>query len=73
MSVEAAACSLFKTEVRTTGLKERLEKLDTELVDIEEVIQEALDEEFDEKYTVRDVRITKEDRISVLIDLIEED
>jgi hypothetical protein len=57
--------------VRITGLKERLKKLETELVDIEEVIQEALDEEFDEKYTVRDVRITKEDRISVLIDLTE--
>ncbi len=52
-------------------MKGRLEKLETELVDIEEVIQEALDEEFDEKYTVRDVRITKEDRISVLIDLTE--
>lgn len=57
--------------MRITGLKERLKKLETELVDIEEVIQEALDEEFDEKYTVRDVRITKEDRISVLIDLTE--
>ncbi len=52
-------------------MKERLKKLDTDLVDIEEVIQEALDEEFDEGYTVRDVRITKEDRISVLIDLTE--
>ena len=52
-------------------MKERLRKLDTELVDIEEVIQEALDEQFDEKYTVREVRITKEDRISVLIDLTE--
>ncbi len=57
--------------MRITGLKGRLEKLETELVDIEEVIQEALDEEFDEEYTVRDVRITKEDRISVLIDLTE--
>ncbi len=52
-------------------MKERLKKLDTELVDIEEVIQEALDEQFDEEYSVRDVRITKEDRISVLIDLTE--
>ncbi len=55
------------------ALKERLEKLDTGLVDIEEVIQEALDEEFDEKYTVRDVRITKADQISVIIDLIEDE
>ncbi len=57
--------------MRTTALKERLKKLDTELVDIEEVIQEALDQEFDEEYTVRYVRITKEDQISVLIDLTE--
>ncbi len=57
--------------MRTTALKERLKKLDTELVDIEEVIQEALDEQFDEEYSVRDVRITKEDHISVVIDLTE--
>ncbi len=57
--------------MRTTALKERLKKLDTDLVDIEEVIQEALDEQFDEEYSVREVRITKEDRISVLIDLTE--
>ncbi len=50
-------------------MKERLEEVDTELGDIREVIQEALDEEFEEEYTVEDVRITQEDRISVLIDL----
>lgn len=55
--------------MRITGLKERLEEVDTELGDIREVIQEALDEEFEEEYTVLDVRITQADQISVLIDL----
>ncbi len=55
--------------MRIMGLKERLEEVDTELSDIREVIQEALDEEFEEEYTVEDVRITQGDRILVLIDL----
>lgn len=51
------------------ALKERLAEVDTGLGDIREVIQEALDEEFEEEYTVQDVQITQADRISVLIDL----
>jgi hypothetical protein len=51
------------------ALKERLAEIDTGLGDIREVIQEALDEEFEEEYTVREVRITPADLISVLIDL----
>ncbi|MFQ5909018.1 MAG: hypothetical protein ACE5JE_09400 [Thermoplasmata archaeon] len=51
------------------ALKERLAEVDTELGDIREVIQEALDEEFEEEYTVQDVGITQTDQISVLIDL----
>ncbi|MFQ5553083.1 MAG: hypothetical protein ACE5EW_05130 [Thermoplasmata archaeon] len=50
-------------------MKERLAEVDTGLGDIREVIQEALDEEFEEEYTVQDVQITQSDRISVLIDL----
>ncbi|MFQ5918733.1 MAG: hypothetical protein ACE5I4_01640 [Thermoplasmata archaeon] len=51
------------------ALKERLVEVETELSDIREVIQEALDEEFEEDYRVQDVRITRTDQISVLIDL----
>ncbi len=53
-------------------MKERLEKLDTELSEIGVVIQEALDEEFEEEYTVQEVRITQADHISVIIDLTED-
>lgn len=53
-----------------TALKEALEEVDTELGEIGEAVQKALDRTFQEEYEVGDVRITKADRISVIIKLI---
>ncbi len=64
---------LWGAKVRITALKERLEEVDTDLGELGEVIQEALDETFEEHYAVRDVRITKADQISVIIDLLEDE
>ena len=51
-------------------MKEALEEVDTELGEIGEAVQKALDRTFQEEYEVGDVRITKADRISVIIKLI---
>ncbi len=59
--------------VSITALKERLEEVETELGEIGETIQKALDRTFQEEYEVGDVRITKADHISVLIDLVKEE
>ncbi|MEE9173998.1 MAG: hypothetical protein V3U30_03370 [Thermoplasmata archaeon] len=59
--------------MRITALKERLEEVETDLGELGEVIQEALDETFEEHYAVRDVRITEADQISVIIDLLEDE
>ncbi len=56
-----------------TALKEQLEEVETELGEIGETIQKALDRDFQEEYEVGDVRITKADRISVLIALVPEE
>ena len=56
-----------------TALKEHLKELDYELGEIGEIIQKALDREFKETYEVGDVRITRANRISVLIEFVKDE
>ncbi len=49
-----------------------LEEVDTELGELQEAIQGALDKTFQEEYDVRDVMIDKKGLIVVTIDLLED-
>ncbi len=49
-----------------------LEDLDTELGELGEVIEEALNKYFEEEYEVKDVKIDKDGLILVSINLLED-
>ncbi len=49
-----------------------LEEVDTELGELAETIQKALDRTFQEEYEVKDVTIDKDGLILVAIDLLED-
>ncbi len=50
----------------------RLEEVETELGELGEVVQKALDRTFQEEYEVKNVAIDKEGLIMVSIDLLED-
>ncbi len=50
----------------------RLEEVDTELGELADTIQKALDRDFQEEYEVKDVTIDKDGLILVAIDLLED-
>ncbi len=51
----------------------RLEEVETELGELGDTIQKALDRDFQEDYDVRDVMIDKKGLIVVTIDLLEDE
>ncbi len=55
--------------MNTTALKEQLAEVETELGEIGEVVEEALNKYFQEEYEVGDVKLVK-DRILVSIKLV---
>ncbi len=59
------------TEAKTT--KEALEEVETELGELGEAIQKALDRTFREEYEVKDVAIDDEGFIMVKIALLEDE
>ncbi len=50
-----------------------LEAVDTELGELADTVQKALDRDFQEEYEVKDVTIDKEGLILVSINLLEDD
>ncbi len=57
----------------TVETAKRLEEVDTELGELGEVIQKALDRGFQEDYEVKDVTIDRDGTILVFVNLLEDE